>query len=251
MRKKIAAGNWKMNLDYEQATTLAKNIAAINIPDDVTVIMGVPALYLKDINKIAEDNGRIFVSAQNIHQKEYGAYTGEISAPMLKSIDIPYVIIGHSERRQYNCETEEILKEKVSVALGNNLDIIFCCGEPLDIRKAGTHEDYVKNQLVKSLSGFTTEDMKKITIAYEPIWAIGTGETASPQQAQDMHKSIRNVLADMFGKVTAQNTAILYGGSVKPSNAKQIFSQEDVDGGLVGGASLKADMFEDIIMSFE
>jgi len=250
MRKKIAAGNWKMNLDYPQALALAKEIANTEIPADVTVILAVPALYLNSINKLAADNPRLFTSAQNVHQKEYGAYTGEISAPMLKSMNIPYVIIGHSERRQYNCETPEILKEKVGTALKHNLDVIFCCGEPLEIRKAGTHEKYVKNQLLESLSGFSAEDMKHITIAYEPIWAIGTGETATPEQAQEMHKSIREVLAEMFDKETAENTAILYGGSVKPTNAKQIFGMADVDGGLVGGASLKADSFRDIIFSF-
>ena len=250
MRKKIAAGNWKMNLDYNDALALAKQIADTEIPADVTVILAVPALYLNDINKIAGTNMQLFISAQNAHQKEYGAYTGEISAPMLKSMNIPYVIIGHSERRQYNCETPEILKEKTITALKYNLDVIFCCGEPLEVRKAGTHEEYVKNQLLDSLADLSVADMQKVTIAYEPIWAIGTGETATPEQAQDMHGFIRNVLAEMFDKETAENTAILYGGSVKPANAKQIFGMEDVDGGLVGGASLKADSFKDIIFSF-
>ncbi len=250
MRKKIAAGNWKMNMNYHEAMSLASAIANEQIPENVTVILGVPFIYLKEINELTAKNPNVWVSAQNVHQKDSGAYTGEISAPMLKSIDIPYVIIGHSERREYNCETPEILKDKVKIALENNLNVIFCCGEPLEIRKQGTHEDYVKDQIQKSLAGFASEDMEKITIAYEPIWAIGTGETATAEQAQAMHKSIRNYLNELFGKEVAGETSILYGGSVKPSNAVEIFGQADVDGGLVGGASLKVDSFAKIINSF-
>jgi triosephosphate isomerase len=250
MRKKIAAGNWKMNKNYDEAIVLASSIADAKIPGNVTVILGVPYIYLKEINEIVKVNPNVFVSAQNVHQKESGAYTGEISASMLKSIDVPYVIIGHSERREYNCETPEILKEKVRIALDNDMDVIFCCGESLEIRKKNEHEIYVKDQIEKSLAGLSDEDMGRITIAYEPIWAIGTGETATPAQAQSMHKAIRDYLNELFGEKIAEETAILYGGSVKPSNAVEIFGQEDVDGGLVGGASMKADSFLDIIHSF-
>ncbi len=250
MRKKIAAGNWKMNKNYDEAIELASSIVNAQVPEDVTVILGVPYIYLKEINEIASANPNVFVSAQNVHQKESGAYTGEISAPMLKSLDVPYVIIGHSERREYNCETPEILKEKVRIAIDNGLDVIFCCGEPLEVRKKNEHESYVKDQIEKSLAGLSEEDMKKITVAYEPIWAIGTGETATPAQAQAMHKAIRDYLKELFGERIAEETAILYGGSVKPANAVEIFGQEDVDGGLVGGASMKTDSFLDIIKSF-
>ncbi len=250
MRKKIAAGNWKMNKTFGEAVELTKGIVEAKIPEDVTVILGVPAIYLNKINGMAKSNERVFVSAQNAHQELRGAYTGEISVEMLKSIDIPYVILGHSERREYNCETPELLKKKVRIALDNNLEVIFCCGESLDIRKANKQEEYVRNQIKGSLSELSDEDMSHVTIAYEPIWAIGTGETASPQQAQDMHKSIRAYLNELFGNEIASNTAILYGGSVKPANAKEIFGQDDVDGGLVGGASMIAESFVDIINSF-
>ncbi len=250
MRKKIAAGNWKMNKTYDDAMGLATTIGNAKVPEDVTVILGVPYIYLKEINEITKENRGVYVSAQNVHQEESGAYTGEISAPMLKSIGIPYVIIGHSERREYNCETPEVLKKKVRTALDNNLDVIFCCGEPLEVRKKNEHEIYVKNQIEKSIAGLSSEDMKKLTIAYEPIWAIGTGETATPAQAQAMHKAIRDYLKELFGEKIADETAILYGGSVKPSNAVEIFGQVDVDGGLVGGASMDPDSFLKIIHSF-
>ncbi|HHH52197.1 MAG TPA: triose-phosphate isomerase [Bacteroidetes bacterium] len=252
MRKKIAAGNWKMNKNYNEAIDLATSISnSINIPEDVTVILGVPYIYLKEINEISGKNPNVFVSSQNVHQKDHGAYTGEISAPMLKSINIPYVIIGHSERREYYCETPEILKEKVEIALDNDLNVIFCCGEPLEIRQKNKHEEYVKDQIEKSISHLSSDKMGKITIAYEPIWAIGTGETATPQQAQEMHKFIRGYISELFGEKVAEERAILYGGSVKPSNAVEIFGQDDVDGGLVGGASMEVKSFLEIINSFE
>ncbi len=250
MRKKIAAGNWKMNTNFEEAVQLAQSIADTNIPEDVTVILGVPFVYLQKIKGITNDNDKIFVSAQNCHQNENGAYTGEISATMLNSIEIPYVILGHSERREYFSETPLLLKDKVDIALKNGLNIIFCVGESLDIRKVGKHQAYVCDQIRQSLKGLTSEEMKSITIAYEPIWAIGTGETASPTQAQSMHKAIRQYIGELFDRKVAENISILYGGSVKPGNAREIFSMPDVDGGLVGGASLKADSFIDIIKSF-
>lgn len=250
MRKKIAAGNWKMNKNYTEALDLAKGIAETDVPEDVTVILGVPYIYLQKLNEVTKANPRVFVSSQNAHQFESGAYTGEISASMLDSLEIPYVILGHSERREYNHETPELLKDKVRIALDNNLDVIFCCGEPLEVRKADEQESYVRNQVEKSLVGLSEDDMKRITVAYEPIWAIGTGETASPEQAQSMHKSIREFLVKLFGEKIANETPILYGGSVGPANAKEIFGQEDVDGGLVGGASMKIDSFVEIINSF-
>ena len=250
MRKKIAAGNWKMNTTFGEAVNLAKEIVDSQIPSDVTVILGVPCPYLNKINGLAKANDRVFVSSQNAHQELSGAYTGETSVQMLNSIDIPYVILGHSERREYNKETPELLKQKVRTALDNDMEVIFCCGESLDIRKSNKHEEYVKDQIKRSLSELSKSDMGKVTIAYEPIWAIGTGETASPQQAQDMHKSIRDYVKELFDEEVASNTPILYGGSVKPGNAKEIFGQEDVDGGLVGGAALKADSFIEIINSF-
>ncbi len=250
MRKKIAAGNWKMNTNFEEAVQLAQAITDADIPEDVTVILGVPFVYLQKIKGITNANDKIFVSAQNCHQNENGAYTGEISATMLNSIEIPYVILGHSERREYFSETPLLLKDKVNIALKNGLNIIFCVGESLDIRKAGKHQSYVFDQIRQSLKGLTNEEMKSITIAYEPIWAIGTGETASPSQAQSMHKAIRQYLGELFDRKIAEDISILYGGSVNPGNARELFSMPDVDGGLVGGASLKEDSFVDIIKSF-
>lgn len=250
MRKKIAAGNWKMYKNFEEAIDLATSFANSEIPEDVTVILGVPFVYLKSVAVITAANKNIFISAQNSHDKNEGAYTGEISPMMLKSMEIPYVILGHSERREYNNESPELLKIKVRSALDNDLKVIFCVGEPLHIRKAGTHEQYVKEQLRISISELSTDEMQNLVIAYEPIWAIGTGETASPQQAQEMHEMIRNYIVRVFGDFVASETPILYGGSVKPSNAKEIFSQKDVDGGLVGGASLDFNSFFEIINAF-
>ena len=250
MRKKIAAGNWKMYKNFEESINLATEIANSSIPEDVCVILGVPFVYLKTVSVITASNKNIAISAQNSHEKNEGAYTGEVSPSMLKSLGIQYVILGHSERRDYNNESPELLKIKVRSALDNGLKVIFCVGEPLIIRKAGTHEQYVKEQLKISIQELNEEDMRNIVIAYEPIWAIGTGETASPQQAQEMHKMIRNSLNELFGKQTAEETPVLYGGSVKPSNAREIFSQPDVDGGLVGGASLDYKSFYEIINAF-
>ncbi|MBK7095143.1 MAG: triose-phosphate isomerase [Saprospiraceae bacterium] len=250
MRKKIAAGNWKMYKNFEEAIELATSFANSEIPEDVTVILGVPFVYLKSVAVITAANKRIFISAQNSHDKNEGAYTGEVSPVMLKSMEIPFVILGHSERREYYNESPELLKLKVRAALDNGLKVIFCVGEPLLIRKAGNHEQYVKEQLKISISELSGDDMKNIVIAYEPIWAIGTGETATPEQAQEMHKMIRSYLNETFGQFVAKETSILYGGSVKPSNAREIFGQEDVDGGLVGGASLDFDSFYEIINAF-
>lgn len=235
---------------FEEAIDLASEICNIVIPDDVTVVLGVPHVYLKSVEVIAAGNERVFTSAQNCHEKNEGAYTGEVSPMMLRSMEIPYVILGHSERREYYNETPDLLAAKVRAGLDNGLEVIFCVGEPLEVRKTGKQDHYVREQLKASISVLTLEDMKRIVIAYEPIWAIGTGETATPDQAQSMHKMIRNYLADLFNEETAHSTPILYGGSVKPDNAKEIFGQPDVDGGLVGGASLNAESFSKIINSF-
>ena len=250
MRKKIAAGNWKMYKNFEEAIDLASDITNSTVPDDVTVILGIPFVYLKSVEVIAAGNDRVFVSAQSCHEKNEGAYTGEVSPMMLRSMDIPYVILGHSERREYFNETPDLLAAKVRAALDNGLEVIFCVGEPLEIRKAGSQDQYVKEQLKASISKLSAEDMKRIVIAYEPIWAIGTGETATPDQAQSMHRMIRKYIGELFNDSVAQSTPVLYGGSVKPSNAREIFGQDDVDGGLVGGASLDFESFSKIINSF-
>ena len=247
-RQKIAAGNWKMNLTMAQARKLVTDIKYGKRPSNVKVILGVPYPYLYVLNSITGKN--MNVAAQNLHHETKGAYTGEISSDMLKSIGTGYVIIGHSERRAHNKESNTILKQKVSRAISDGLKIIFCCGEPLKVRKSKKHQAHVRKQLDASLLHLDKSDMKNVIVAYEPIWAIGTGETASPAQAQEMHKSIRSHLKSAYGKSTAESISILYGGSVKPANAKALFSKSDVDGGLVGGASLKADSFLSIINSF-
>lgn len=249
-RQKIAAGNWKMNLDFEEGLQLARTISHMDIPNDVNVILGIPYVYLKASLDMLLHVPRIDVAAQNCHQESHGAYTGEVSASMLESISCPYVIIGHSERRMYFGENSKILAQKVNEALKHGLKIIFCCGESLETRKAGEQNNYVTHQLKESLSHLSTEQMASIVIAYEPIWAIGTGETASPEQAQEMHLEIRNHIREIFGDKVADQMAILYGGSVKAANAESIFGQADVDGGLVGGASLDAEQFQTIIKSF-
>lgn len=248
MRKKIAAGNWKMNLTFDEGSTLVKSLKDASRPDSVLTILGVPSPYLKSFNDVCDDT--ICVAAQNIHHLEKGAYTGEISATMVQSLGVKYVIIGHSERREYQQESNELLKQKVDLALQHGLTPIFCCGESLEIRKSGEQNVYVSNQLKESLFHLDAEALSKLIIAYEPIWAIGTGETASPEQAQDMHKALRSFIATAYTEDLANGISILYGGSVKPANAKEIFGQPDVDGGLVGGASLKSDDFTQIIHSF-
>lgn len=253
MRKKIVAGNWKMNLNYEEGQKLTSEIVNMykdeNIKD-VTVVLNPPFVHLFPVKKLIGNTPNLFLGSQNCSEKAAGAYTGETSASMLKSFGAEYVILGHSERREYFKESNELLTAKVRQALDYGLTPIFCCGEPLEIREAGTHEAYVKNQLTESLFGLSAEDFAKIVIAYEPIWAIGTGKTASSDQAQEMHKALREHLASKFGQEAADHTSILYGGSCNPGNAKEIFSKADVDGGLIGGASLKSRDFMDIIKSF-
>lgn len=249
MRQKIVAGNWKMNKTVEEAQALTSELISLVIEakNNAKVILCVPFPYLQTINKQLGSNNKIMVGAQNCSEHEWGAYTGEVSAPMLKSLDIPYVIIGHSERRQYFGEDGKLLAKKVDKALAHNLTPIFCCGEPLEIREKGIHEVLVKTQVEESLFHLSADALQKVVIAYEPVWAIGTGKTATSQQAQDMHAVIRQHLASKYGNTVAQEISILYGGSVKADNAKELFSCPDVDGGLVGGASLKSREFVEIV----
>ncbi|MFT3843788.1 MAG: triose-phosphate isomerase [Lacibacter sp.] len=248
MRKQVAAANWKMNLTYQQADQLINDI--ISTPHSVNehqlVVFAVPFPYLTMVVEKLKGK-KAGVAAQNCYTQKSGAYTGETSAEMLQSIGVGYVVLGHSERREYFNESNQMLAEKVNIALSYGLTPIFCCGEALAIREAGTQNEFVGNQLKESLFHLSADDLQKIIIAYEPIWAIGTGKTATSEQAQEMHAHLRGVLAAQYGKEVAENISILYGGSVKGANAKEIFGQPDVDGGLVGGASLKADEFVQII----
>ncbi len=252
MRKKIVAGNWKMNKTLEDGKALTSevvNMAGSEVRSDVKLILCAPYVYLTAVRKLTEGSD-VEVGAQNCHTKESGAYTGEISASMLADIGIEYVILGHSERREYFNETNAELAEKVNIALKNNITPIFCCGETLPQREQGIHIEFVKRQLTESLFHLSENDFKKIVIAYEPIWAIGTGVTASSAQAQEMHAEIRKHLASKYGQAVADQTSILYGGSCKPDNARELFACPDVDGGLIGGASLKSRDFIDIAKSF-
>lgn len=252
MRKKIVAGNWKMNNTLEEGKALTSevvNMAKSEVPSSVHLVLCTPFIHLVPVVQLAEKT-LVSVGAQNCSDKESGAYTGEVSASMIASANVSYVILGHSERREYFKETNASLATKVDLALKHNLTPIFCCGESLTQREKGIHVDFVKNQLTESLFHLSSTEFSKIVIAYEPIWAIGTGVTASSEQAQEMHAEIRNHLVSKYGKESAENTSILYGGSCKPGNAKELFSCPDVDGGLIGGASLKARDFIDIAKSF-
>jgi len=249
MRKKIVAGNWKMNKTLAEATALVTELMTLTnaeVKNNALVVLCTPFPYLLQV-KEQLGTSKIAVGAQNCSEHESGAYTGETSAAMLKSMQIPYVIVGHSERRQYFGENGPLLAKKVDRALANGLTPIFCNGEPLEIREKGTHEALVKQQTEDSLFHLSADDIKRVVIAYEPVWAIGTGKTATSQQAQDMHAVIRGHIAAKYGNDVAESISILYGGSVKPDNAKELFACKDVDGGLVGGASLKARDFVDII----
>ena len=253
MRKQIAAANWKMNLTLEQGEKLMDEIIAgdIALTENQHAVFAVPFPYLINLKNKTENVNNFYTAAQNCAAEKAGAYTGEVSAEMIKSIGINYVIIGHSERREYYNETNEILAKKVNLALENNLQPIFCCGEPLQIREANTQNEHIEKQLEESLFHLSAEAMQDFVIAYEPIWAIGTGLTASSAQAQEMHAHIRKVIANKYGEDVANSVSILYGGSVKAANAGEIFSQPDVDGGLVGGASLVAAEFITIIKSLK
>lgn len=249
MRKQIAAANWKMNLTLQQGKDLMD--AIIGKPHSLNAhqqaVFAVPAPYFSMVQGKLLGKNNALVASQNCYSKKSGAYTGEISAEMLQSMNIKYVVLGHSERREYFNESNQFLAEKVDICLANNVNPIFCCGEPLEIREANTQNAYVAKQLDESLFHLTAEQVTNFVIAYEPIWAIGTGKTASSAQAQEMHAFIRGHIAGKYGQTIADTVSILYGGSVKAANAVEIFSQPDVDGGLVGGASLIADEFVAII----
>ena len=249
MRKQIAAANWKMNKTISEGKDLLAEIlnSDLSIVQNQEVIFAVPFPYLIETQSIIAGKSGMFISAQNCHHKTAGAFTGEVSVDMLSSIGIKHCIIGHSERREYFAETNGQLAEKVDLCLAKNITPIFCCGEPLNIRESATQNEYVSVQLNESLFHLDAEQIQKIVIAYEPIWAIGTGKTASSDQAQEMHAHLRNVLAAKYGTEIASKISILYGGSVKGNNASELFSQPDVDGGLVGGASLIASEFVQII----
>ena len=251
MRKNIVAGNWKMNKTLQEGIALAKelNEALANEKPNCDVIICTPFIHLASVTPLV-DSSIIGVGAENCADKASGAYTGEVSAEMVASTGAQYVILGHSERRAYYHETVEILAEKVKLALANGLTPIFCIGEVLEEREAGKHFEVVKAQIEQSLFDLSAEDFGKIILAYEPVWAIGTGKTASADQAQEIHAFIRETIAAKYGKEVADNTSILYGGSCKPSNAKELFAKPDVDGGLIGGAALDATSFMGIVTAF-
>lgn len=246
MRKNIVAGNWKMNNDIQQTYSLLEEIIK-NKPNTNTEIIVAPSFVSLPLAMQKLEGSGIKVAAQNAHQNESGAFTGEVSIPMLKSIGVNTVILGHSERRAYFGETNSLLSEKVNTALKYNFTVIFCFGEELSERKAEKHFDVVERQIKEGLFHLTTDQWKNIVLAYEPVWAIGTGETATPDQAQEIHAFVRQLIASEYGSSVANVVSILYGGSVKPDNAKEIFANPDVDGGLIGGASLKADDFLQIV----
>lgn len=246
-RNKIVAGNWKMNLAKNEAMKLAEDLAADSIPEGVKVILAPSFIHLDCVLNKLKDQTSISVAAQNVHTAEKGAYTGEISVDMIKSYGCSYALVGHSERRAYFNESHELLAQKIDALLKHGLGAIFCFGEPLEIRKDGSYKEHVSRQIKESLFHLDAAQLKSIILAYEPIWAIGTGETASPEQAQEMHQHIRALISEKYGTEHGNAIHILYGGSVKPANAAALFSQEDVDGGLVGGASLKAEDFKSII----
>lgn len=251
MRKKIVAGNWKMNLDRLEGINLVNNILSKLPLDNSTEVVFAPSfVHLYKIAKITSETTNVYVGAQNCSFRKDGALTGEVSVSMIASCNAKYVIIGHSERRENFHETNNELKIKVNMSLANSLEVIFCCGESLEQRESGLYFDWIESQLSQSLFHLTADEISKIVIAYEPIWAIGTGVTASSEQAQEMHEFIRNNIARNYDHKVANNISILYGGSCNAHNARQLFSQHDIDGGLIGGASLDADNFLAITQSF-
>lgn len=251
MRKKIVAGNWKMNLNYDEVTSLVDEILRLHSSDNnVEIILSPPFVYLDKVIRSCTNHDHVLVASQNCSEYNNGAYTGEVSASMLNSMGVNYVIIGHSERRSIFNESNENLNLKITQALQNNLKIIFCCGENIDQRESGVYLQLIKKQLDETILCLDQKSLSKIVIAYEPIWAIGTGKTASSLQAQEIHFFIRSLISDKFGTEISNNISILYGGSCKPTNSKELFSQSDIDGGLIGGASLKSSDFTAIINSF-
>ncbi len=257
MRKKIVAGNWKMNLTLEEGLSLSKAIAEFaktnpldKLNGSPKVIMFTPFIHLVSVTESTKGINQLETGAQNCYIEEKGAFTGEISAKMIQSAGVKNVLVGHSERRAYFGETNEVLAKKVEIALANNINPMYCCGEVLDERNAGNHFNVVKEQLEKGLFWLSEEEFAKVVIAYEPVWAIGTGVTASPEQAQEMHAYIRSLVKDKYNENIAENTTILYGGSCNAKNASELFANPDVDGGLIGGASLKAEDFGAIIQAY-
>jgi len=247
MRKKIVAGNWKMNLNRKAAFQLIETIDSLKFSNNVEVIIAPPSIYLESfIGKVKNFN----ISSQDVSANDNGAYTGEFSAAMLSSLSLKYSIVGHSERRLYHGETEEMIFNKAKQLLKSNMSPIYCCGELLEDRKSENHFKVVASQLQPLLDNLNSDELEKFIIAYEPVWAIGTGLTAKPSDAQDMHSYIRALIKEKFSSSIADQISIIYGGSCKPDNAKELFSMEDVDGGLIGGASLDADSFSAIINSF-
>lgn len=253
MSKKIVAGNWKMNLLLSEAKELFAQLSdqydLWSLSSEKQVILAAPSIYLDALVQLAEDYPYIYIAAQNCHWDNKGAFTGEISAEMLASIGVSHVIIGHSERRQYFAETNELLAKKVQQTLEHNLSPIFCCGESLEVREQGHYISFILQQLDESLGGLSSKDAEQLIIAYEPIWAIGTGKTATPEQAQEVHAAIRVWAKEKFGANTT--IPLLYGGSCGPNNASSLFEQKDIDGGLIGGASLKAETFIPIIKAIQ
>ena len=242
-----------MNMDYSSGMSLFSEV--INMVDDEArgdqeVVVCPPSLFVYSLAQLAKGNNRVRVGAQNCHQADSGAFTGEISASQIKSVGAEYVILGHSERRQYFGETNELLAQKTDAVLKNGLKPIFCIGETLEERNQNIHFQLIKEQLEKGVFHLSSDDFAKVVIAYEPVWAIGTGVTASPEQAQEIHAFIRKEIAVKYGQEVAENTTILYGGSCNPKNAAELFSQGDIDGGLIGGASLKSRDFTDIVKAF-
>ncbi|GEO03299.1 triosephosphate isomerase [Adhaeribacter aerolatus] len=253
MRKKIVAGNWKMNKTFDEAQALVSevvNMVQDEVNNQAEVVLCPPFPFLSSVGKALGGNSKIHLGAQNCHQKESGAYTGEVSAAMLKSVGVEYVILGHSERRQYFNEDNQLLEAKVKAALQAGLIPIFCIGESLEQREQDLTFEVIETQLKEGLFHVTNEEFARVVIAYEPIWAIGTGKTATSQQAQEVHAFIREQIARHYDAAAAANTTILYGGSANPGNARELFSQPDIDGGLIGGASLKSRDFTDIVKSF-
>ena len=248
MRKKIVAGNWKMNLNLQEGVNLAKEVNEAMKADkpNCDVIICTPFIHLASVAQVL-DPALVGLGAENCADQEKGAFTGEVSAEMVKSTGAQYVILGHSERREYQKETFEMLKVKVQLALKNGLKVIFCVGEVLAEREANIQNKCVKEALEGSVLDLSAEEFRNVIIAYEPVWAIGTGKTATAEQAEDMHAFIRSVIAEKYGQAVAEDTSILYGGSCKPSNAAELFAKPDIDGGLIGGASLKCADFKGII----
>jgi len=253
MRQKIVAGNWKMNMDYHEGLTLFNEVAAL-IKQDITgmqkAVICSPFIHLYSLVELLKGTNNISIGAQNAHQAESGAYTGEISAKMIASLGVTYVILGHSERRQYFGETNELLAKKTDKALEHGLKPIFCIGETLQEREAGKHFNIIKQQLAEAVFHLDAANFSKLVLAYEPVWAIGTGVTASAEQAQEIHEFIRKEIAAQYSQAVADGITILYGGSCNPKNAHELFAKPDIDGGLIGGASLKARDFVDILKVF-